>query len=83
MTARRTSTNWTTWPVQAAGGTPLYRSLFPEPADNNADPAFTTGLIDEVEDTAPAGLNQAIVLFTDGEDSECGGPTPAVSSGSM
>jgi len=59
---------------QAAGGTPLYRSLFPEPADNNADPAFTTGLIDEVDDTAPAGLNQAIVLFTDGEDSECGGP---------
>ena len=59
---------------QAAGGTPLYRSLFPEASDNNADPAFTTGLIDIAEDTAPASLNKAIVLFTDGEDSECGGP---------
>jgi hypothetical protein len=59
---------------QSAGGTPLYRALFPEANDNNADPAFTTGLIDTVADTAPAGLNKAIVVFTDGEDSECGGP---------
>jgi len=59
---------------QSAGGTPLYRSLFPETADPNADPAFTIGLIDMVRDTAPASLNKAIVLFTDGEDSECGGP---------
>jgi hypothetical protein len=58
---------------QAAGGTPLYRSLFPEATDTNADPAFTAGLIDEVADTAPL-LHKAIVLFTDGEDSECGGP---------
>jgi hypothetical protein len=61
---------------QSAGGTPLYRSLFPEPDDPNADPAFTTGdgLIDIAGTTAPASLNKAIVLFTDGEDSECGGP---------
>jgi hypothetical protein len=61
---------------QSAGGTPLYRSLFPEPDDPNADPAFTAGegLIDVVRATAPASLHKAIVLFTDGEDSECGGP---------
>jgi len=61
---------------QSAGGTPLYRALFPEDADPNADPAFTDGqgLIDVVRNTAPASLNKAIVLFTDGEDSECGGP---------
>jgi hypothetical protein len=59
---------------QAAGGTPLYRTLFPEPTDTNDDPAFTVGLIDVVEANAPSGLRRAIVLFTDGEDSECGGP---------
>jgi hypothetical protein len=58
---------------QSAGGTPLYRSLFPEAGDPENDPAFTTGLIDVVDAEAPAGLNKAIVLFTDGEDSECGG----------
>lgn len=59
---------------QAAGGTPLYRSLFPEPTDPNNDPAFTVGLIETVDDTAPAGKRNAIVIFTDGDDSECGGP---------
>jgi hypothetical protein len=59
---------------QAAGGTPLYRSLFPEAGDPENDPEFDTGLIDTVADSAPSGLNKAIVLFTDGEDSECGGP---------
>jgi len=59
---------------QAAGDTPLYRSLFPEPADPKNDPAFTVGLIEQVATTAPAGKRNAIVIFTDGDDSECGGP---------
>ncbi len=59
---------------QASGDTPLYRSLYPEPADPKNDPAFTLGLIERVAATAPAGKRNAIVIFTDGDDSECGGP---------
>jgi PKD repeat protein len=57
-----------------AGGTPLYRVLYPEATDVKADPAFTSGLIAKVNATAPAGKAKAIAIFTDGDDTECGGP---------
>ena len=57
-----------------AGGTPLYRVLYPEATDPKADPAFTSGLIARVNATAPAGKAKAIAIFTDGDDTECGGP---------
>lgn len=57
-----------------SGGTPLYRVLFPEPTDPLADPTFVKGLIDVVSETAPAGKSKAIAIFTDGDDTECGGP---------
>jgi hypothetical protein len=60
--------------TQAAGDTPLYRSLFPEASDPLAEPGFTEGLIDYVDANAPGGLRKAIVIFTDGEDSECPNP---------
>jgi len=61
---------------QAGGGTPLYRSLFPEDTDSahNQDPTFVTGMIDIVADAPEvSALPKSIVLFTDGEDEECGG----------
>jgi hypothetical protein len=58
--------------TQADGRTPLYRVLFPEDTDPENESAFTDGLIDYVVANAPAGLRKAIVIFTDGEDTECG-----------
>jgi hypothetical protein len=60
---------------QAGGGTPLYRVLYPEPTDPDNEPEFTEGLIDYTVAHAPAGLRKAIVIFTDGEDNKCSGPT--------
>jgi hypothetical protein len=60
---------------EAGGGTPLYRVLFPEPTDPLAEAGFTEGLIDYTVAHAPAGLQKAVVIFTDGEDNECTGPT--------
>jgi len=47
---------------QVGGGTPLYESL--------------DLLVDQVRDdaTLPAGIAKAVVVFTDGEDSDCGSP---------
>ncbi|MEO7385653.1 MAG: vWA domain-containing protein, partial [Gammaproteobacteria bacterium] len=56
---------------QAGGDTPLYRVLFPEPADANNNPGFTQGLIDYTAANAPAGLRKAVVIFSDGDDNEC------------
>jgi hypothetical protein len=62
---------------QAGGGTPLYRSLFPEETDRAADPDFTVGMIDIVADASEvSSLPKSIVLFTDGRDEECGSGDP-------
>ncbi|MEO7385896.1 MAG: carboxypeptidase regulatory-like domain-containing protein, partial [Gammaproteobacteria bacterium] len=53
---------------QAGGDTPLYRVLYPEPADANNNPGFTQGLIDYTAANAPAGLRKAVVIFSDGDD---------------
>jgi len=56
---------------KTGGTTPLYRVLFPEAEDPAAEPGFMEGLIDNVVANAPSGLRRAIVVFTDGTDSEC------------